>query len=455
MIRSSHHPALFLRKKEGYMLENKEIKSTYYEVYPESFIDSNSDGIGDLEGLRSKLTIISQLGANYLLINKIFAENEEGKTDFYSVKKQLGEKSDLERITEKSKYLRLKIILDIDVLDLKKTFEDNLIDKLKEIIKYWQDTGIRGIRLKNLEKFSQNSEDIKSIKKYANDLDLMFIGEFENLDKIEEDLVDLVYLSKANSLIKEKNSYKDFYKFIDKIQNISEKIPCGMDFDNLDRGRIIEKILDHDEESRALSEALATMLFSLKSIPFIYQGGEIESKSEYQVDMDLINDEEIKEIFNSYLEEGNNIEEAFNKIKRESNFSSKIPLRWDESILGRFSEVENYYGTMVHTDNNYKDSLKHGDSFFYFLYETIMLRKRKSAFGLGDYEKLFVDESVYAYKRTYKDESYVTLVNLTDDFYEIDEKITKIIKDGRVIQNNNPDYDPEILDAYQAVIIEL
>ena len=111
------------------MLENKEIKSTYYEVYPESFIDSNSDGIGDLEGLRSKLTIISQLGANYLLINKIFAENEEGKTDFYTVKKHLGEKSDLEKITEKSKYLRLKVLLDIDVLDLKKTFEDNLIDE--------------------------------------------------------------------------------------------------------------------------------------------------------------------------------------------------------------------------------------------------------------------------------------------------------------------------------------
>lgn len=437
------------------MLENKEIKSTYYEVYPESFIDSNSDGIGDLEGLRSKLTIISQLGANYLLINKIFAENEEEKTDFYTIKKELGEKSDLERITEKSKYLRLKIILDIDVLDLKKTFEDNLIDELKEIIKYWQDTGIRGIRLKNLEKLSQNSEDIKGLKKYANDLDLMFIGEFDNLDKIEEDLVDLVYLSKANSLIKEKNSYKDFYKFIDKIQNISKTIPCGMDFDNLYRGRIIEKILDHDEESRPLSEAIATLLFSLKSIPFIYQGSENEAKSEYHVDMDSINDLEIKEIFNSYIEEGNNSEEAFNRIKKETNFSSKIPLRWDESILGRFSEVENYYGTMVHTDNNYKDSLKHGDSFFYFLYETIMLRKRKSAFGLGDYEKLFVDESVYAYKRTYKDESYVTLVNLTDDFYEIDEKLTEIIKDGRVIQNNNPDYDPEILDAYQAVIIEL
>lgn len=437
------------------MLENKEIKSTYYEVYPESFIDSNSDGIGDLEGLRSKLTIIGQLGANYLLINKIFAENEDGSTDFYKIKMDLGQKSDLERLVKKAKELRLKIILDLDSEDLETTYGEKIKGKLKEILTYWQEVGIRGIRLKNLDKIFESSEELREIKNISDDLGLMLIGEFDNIDKIEEGLVDLVYISKANRLINEKNSYKEFYELVDKVQNLSETIPCGMDIDNFDGGRIIEKILGHDEEARPLSEALATLLFSLKSIPFIYQGSEVEAKSEYFVDMDGISDKEIKAIYDSYLESGNDKEEAFNRIKRETNFSSKIPLRWDESILGRFSEVKNYYGTMVHTDNNYKEYLKHGDSFFYFLYETIMLRKRKSAFGLGKYEKLYIDESVYAFKRTYKDQSYVTLVNLTDDFYEIDEKITEIIKDGKVIQNNNPDYDPEILDSYQAVIIEL
>lgn len=56
------------------MLENKEKKSTYYEVYPKSFVDSNKDGIGDLEGLRGKITTISQLGANYVILNQIFAK---------------------------------------------------------------------------------------------------------------------------------------------------------------------------------------------------------------------------------------------------------------------------------------------------------------------------------------------------------------------------------------------
>jgi len=318
------------------MLENKEIKSTYYEVYPESFVDSNKDGIGDLEGLKSKLTIISQLGANYLLINKIFEEREDETTDFYKIKKSIGEKSDLENLINKAKELRLKVILDIDSEDLEKTFAENLKDELKKVLKYWLEFGIRGIRLKKIERLGNSNEELKEIKNLTDDLGLMLIGEFENLEKIEKGLVDLVYISKASRLIKGKNSYKDFYELIDDVQNISGKIPCGIDFDNLDGGRLMEKILGHDEEARPLSEAMATLLFSLKSIPFIYQGTEVEAKSEYFLDMDKISDEEIKAIYNSYLEEGNDREEAFNKIKRETNFSSKIPLRWDESILGRF-----------------------------------------------------------------------------------------------------------------------
>ena len=117
--------------------------------------------------------------------------------------------------------------------------------------------------------------------------------------------------------------------------------------------------------------------------------------------------------------------------------------------------MENYYGTMVQYDNNYKEYLKHADSFFFYMYDIIMLRKRDSVFGLGDYEALAIDETTYIYKRTYKDKAYAVLVNLSDDFYEIEEKITDLIKDGKVIKNNNHDYDPEVLDAYQAVIIEL
>lgn len=69
----------------------------------------------------------------------------------------------------------------------------------------------------------------------------MFIGGFEKSDLVEKDLVDMVYFSKANSLIKNKNSYKDFYELIDKAQKLSEEVPVGIDLENFDTPRVIEK----------------------------------------------------------------------------------------------------------------------------------------------------------------------------------------------------------------------
>ena len=43
-----------------------------YIIYPESFKDSNDDGIGDLPGIISKLDYLRDLGVNLLWICPIF-----------------------------------------------------------------------------------------------------------------------------------------------------------------------------------------------------------------------------------------------------------------------------------------------------------------------------------------------------------------------------------------------
>ena len=46
--------------------------AVFYEVYPQSFCDSNGDGIGDLPGITSRLDYIRDLGCNALWINPCF-----------------------------------------------------------------------------------------------------------------------------------------------------------------------------------------------------------------------------------------------------------------------------------------------------------------------------------------------------------------------------------------------
>ena len=45
-------------RQEDYM------RLVIYQIYPRSFMDSNGDGIGDLQGIISKLDYIQSLGAN-------------------------------------------------------------------------------------------------------------------------------------------------------------------------------------------------------------------------------------------------------------------------------------------------------------------------------------------------------------------------------------------------------
>ena len=60
-----------------------------YEIYPQSFYDTNNDGIGDLQGIIEKLEYIESMGFTAIWLNPIndssFRDAGYDVTDFYSV----------------------------------------------------------------------------------------------------------------------------------------------------------------------------------------------------------------------------------------------------------------------------------------------------------------------------------------------------------------------------------
>src|SRR5262249_11472112 len=64
-------------------------KAVFYQIYPQSYYDSNGDGIGDLPGITAKLDYISSIGCNAIWINPIFVSpfGDAGYdvADFYKV----------------------------------------------------------------------------------------------------------------------------------------------------------------------------------------------------------------------------------------------------------------------------------------------------------------------------------------------------------------------------------
>jgi maltose alpha-D-glucosyltransferase/alpha-amylase len=88
-----------------------------YQIYPQSFCDSNGDGIGDLPGIISKLDYLADLGVNVLWINPCYDSpfNDAGYDvrDYYTIAKRYGTNADMERLCTEARKRGLRVCLDL------------------------------------------------------------------------------------------------------------------------------------------------------------------------------------------------------------------------------------------------------------------------------------------------------------------------------------------------------
>ena len=91
--------------------------AVFYEIYPQSFLDTNADGIGDLEGIIRKLDYILSLGCNALWLNPCFASpfRDAGYdvSDYYSVAPRYGTNQDLVRLFDEAHRRNMHVFLDL------------------------------------------------------------------------------------------------------------------------------------------------------------------------------------------------------------------------------------------------------------------------------------------------------------------------------------------------------
>ena len=88
-------------------------ETVFYEIYPNSFKDSNGDGYGDLQGIISKLDYIASLGFSGIWLNPIydspFFDGGYDIRDFFKVSERFGTEEDLKQLIEEC-HKRHKIV---------------------------------------------------------------------------------------------------------------------------------------------------------------------------------------------------------------------------------------------------------------------------------------------------------------------------------------------------------
>ena len=90
--------------------------SSFYEIYPQVFYDTNADGIGDLKGIISKLDYVKSLGVDAIWINPFyvspFRDAGYDVSDYYHVDPRYGTDQDAKDLFRIAKDKGLKIIVD-------------------------------------------------------------------------------------------------------------------------------------------------------------------------------------------------------------------------------------------------------------------------------------------------------------------------------------------------------
>lgn len=96
---------------------NKFAKEIFYEIYPTSYYDSNNDGIGDLNGITSKLDYLQDLGITGVWLNPFylspFRDGGYDVKDFFKVDPRFGDMDDLKTLLKEAHKRNIKIILDL------------------------------------------------------------------------------------------------------------------------------------------------------------------------------------------------------------------------------------------------------------------------------------------------------------------------------------------------------
>ncbi len=89
----------------------------FYEIYPQSFQDTNADGIGDFQGIIKRLDYIRELGCNALWLNPCFQSpfGDAGYdvADYYTAAPRYGTNEDLKQLFSEAHERGMHVLLDL------------------------------------------------------------------------------------------------------------------------------------------------------------------------------------------------------------------------------------------------------------------------------------------------------------------------------------------------------
>ena len=111
---------MYERGKEDMVLNKAWWKeAVVYQIYPRSFMDSNGDGIGDINGITEKLEYLQELGIDVIWLSPVYQspndDNGYDISDYQAIMTEFGTMEDFDRMLSRAHELGIKIMMDLVV----------------------------------------------------------------------------------------------------------------------------------------------------------------------------------------------------------------------------------------------------------------------------------------------------------------------------------------------------
>ncbi|XP_059058094.1 maltase 2-like [Achroia grisella] len=493
----------------------------FYQIYPRSFMDSDGDGIGDINGITSRLEYLKEIGVDVAWLSSIFKSpmHDFGYdvSDFYAIQPEYGSMEDFEHLLRKSKDLNIKIVLDfvpnhtsnesewfikssnkdeyyndwyiwenghLDDHGQKQppnnwisvfrksawTFMPNrdqyylhqfgeaqpdlnfrnpvVVDEIKNIIKFWLEKGVAGMRLTSVNHIFEADKDMYGGRYpdepltgkpglgpddygyldhiYTQDQEEVYdmVAQFRDVfDAITiRDNLTRIMMTDANTNIKSAVRY--YGEGIHSGAHIPFNLALIEDLDKDSDARDIKYTVDrwltykplkkqanwvfgnHDKSRIAsrfrpeLVDAFNMLVLLLPGIAITYMGEEIGMVNGFVPWSDTKDPRAC------------NTDDPVNFIEI-SRDPVRTPFQWNNGKNGGFSSADR---TWLPVADSYEQlnvaNQRSAVRSHYQVYRTLTNLRIRPAFKFGRYESLALNSDVFAFKRWYNDDSYVIVINV-------------------------------------------
>ena len=497
-------------------------KLVIYQIYPRSFMDSNHDGIGDLQGICQKLDYLQELGINAIWLCPCYkspnVDNGYDIADYRDIMDEFGTLDDMKVLIKEAHEHGIKVIMDLVpnhtssqhkwFLESKKSKDNPYSDfyywadepltdweacfggssweycpergqyylhsyaveqpdlnwdnpRVREemcaVVDFWVDLGVDGFRIDVIDQISKDfptrncfgphlheyinqmfgrektahlftvgecwAGDMEEVRRHCaaerNELTTLF--QFEHIELGR----DTKYERRPQSLTAARDILIKWQKIAD-----DNDLLYSLFTDNHDNTHFLSRMGNDQELRYESATCIAAMFYTLRGIPFIYQGQEIGTALPNYDSLENFDDIEGVNKFHEDLPVFGR-EKTMERINFGSRDGTRRPMSWSGEVYGGFSTVKPWLTpNSRYQEVNLESDRVSEKSVFRFFKNLLKLRANTPAILYGTLNVVSREEDpFFVFEREYEGAKYTVICNFEQvSAIEVPENTTVVLQ---------------------------